>query len=183
VQQVAQSGGNPITLSNGGGIPNPQDCYWRVTVDAAAVYWSEGSQAHSIGCAIKKAPIGGGSETTLIDEPYVADFTVDGVNVFYSEFAGSTIQKLPVGGGSPTLVADSVRAMVMTNDANRIYWLDWQYDTVGFISKADGTDPSDVTFVPALLEMDPTLVFDNLTVDTGSILLSESQTGSLLRIE
>ena len=127
--------------------------------------------------------LGGGGETTLIDEPYVADFTVDGENVYYSEFAGSSIQKLPVVGGDSTLFANSVAGLVMTNDASRVYWLDAQRDTVGFISKADGTDPGDVTFVPALLDMDPTLVFDNLTIDAGSILLSESQTGSLLGIE
>jgi len=183
VRQTAQSGGDSITLSGGGGIPNPQDCYWRVAVDAAAVYWSEGSQNHPVGCAIKKAPIGGGIETTLIDEAFVADFTVDGEDVYYSEFLGPSIRKLPVAGGSSALVADGVKGMVMANDDNRVYWLDWQYDTVGFISKASGTDPGDATLVPALLVMDPNLVFDNLAIDASSIVLSESQTGSLFRIE
>jgi hypothetical protein len=139
VQKVAIGGGAPVTLAPVSSTTNPQDCYWRIAIDAQNVYWSQGSTTHRVGCAVKKVPINGGAVTTLVDIAFLADFTVDGVDVYFSELQSPTIQKTSIDGGPLTLVAEgSAAPLVLINDANNPYWIDLQFDTIGRISKAPG---------------------------------------------
>lgn len=180
VQKLAVAGGVPIILANEAIDPAPQDCYRRIALDQAYVYWSEGSSVHPVGCAVKKVPLNGGAVTTLIDQAFLADFTVDGVSLYFSEFSGLTIQRMSIDGGATSTVATSVAPLVLTNDADNLYWLDFQYDTVGTISKAGGT--TNASMLPIDIAMDPFLALDGLLVTSEGLYFSEAQTGSIYRL-
>ncbi len=159
VQKVAVSGGAPVTLAAEAGSANAQDCYWRIAVDAQAVYWSSGVSAFPVGCAIRKVPIAGGPITTVVDYAYLRDFTIDANNVYFSELGSNpgSIQKTPLNGGTVTPVATDVSAWVMTNDASNLYWIDPKNLTIDEISKAPGTATSQVFQFPVVLQMNPQL--------------------------
>ncbi len=63
VRQLPIAGGSPAVIANEGNLVNPQDCFRRIAVEGEAVYWSEGSMAHPVGCAIRKVPVYGGVVT------------------------------------------------------------------------------------------------------------------------
>lgn len=180
VRQLATTGGNAIVIAGAGGATNPQDCYRRIAVSGPTVYWSEGSTTHPVGCVIRAVPVNGGSVTTLIDQDYMVDFTVDGVHVYFSEFATNSIRRLPVGGGAGTLVASDVYAWVLENDAENLYWLDLQRANPGGMAKSDG--PADWINFPIGIEMDPLLAFEGLLIGPTGFYVSETQTGSIYRI-
>lgn len=126
VWQLSVAGGSPVLIANEAVFANPQDCYQRIAVADQAVYWSAGSQVHPVGCVIRRVPVNGGLVTTLVDQAFMADFTVDAVNVYFSEFETGSVRRLPVGGGATSLVASNVFAWVMINDADNLYWLELQ---------------------------------------------------------
>jgi hypothetical protein len=126
VREVPASGGAVTTLAADSGIGYPQDCYWRIAVDAQSVYWSAPSSSFPVGCRIRKVPIAGGAVRTLVDFAYLADFAVDGTNVYFSELGSNpgSIRQLSVNGGPITMVTGNVIAEVLAFDALNLYWLD-----------------------------------------------------------
>lgn len=183
VQKVAVSGGTPVTLANEAIVANPQDCEWRIAVDAESVYWSSGSATSPVGCAVKKVAIGGGAVTTLVDLPYLVDFTIDATNVYFSELGSNpgAVQKVPINGGAASTVATNVVAWVLSNDANHLYWLDPRpnFASIAWISKAVGTPTSAAIGIPILLSMDPFIATDALVADPSGLYFTETQTGSI----
>lgn len=177
VQKVSVTGGAPIVLTTEPVFAYPQDCYWRIAVDAQNVYWSAGSTTFPVGCAVKKVPIGGGSVTTLVDQPYLRDFAVDATDIFFTD--EGTIQKIPIAGGQITLVATDITVWVLANDATRLFWIDPYYATIGGISKAPGTAPTAAFSFPITLAMDPILAAEALVVDQGGLLCTETPAGAI----
>ncbi len=177
LQKVPVTGGAPILLANEAVIANPQRCYWRIAVDAQNVYWSAGSTIFPVGCAVKKVPIGGGSVTTLVDQPYLRDFTVDATDVYFSDVG--TIQKIPIAGGPITPVATGVTVWVLANDATRLFWIDPNYATIGGISKTPGTPPGGAFSLPITLQMDPMTAAEALVVDQGGLFCTETPAGDI----
>ena len=182
VQKIEFSGGVPAILANEPNLPNPQDCYWRIAVDEQNVYWSEGSMTHPVGCAVRKVPVNGGAVTTVFDERYVTDFTVDGINVYFSEFEGiPSIRKIPIDGGTITIVADNAAALVLVNVLDKLYWIGFSFE-MGMISTSPGTSTFDWTLFPYGVAVDPFLAFEDLFIDSSGLYVSETQTGNIYTI-
>jgi hypothetical protein len=180
VQKVALTGGAPVTLSIDTALANPQDCYWRIALDAQNVYWSAGSSEFPIGCRILKVPLNGGTATTLVDYAYVADFTVDGTNVYFMEL-GSTagsIQQIPVGGGTITPLVSGVVGTVLVNDTAHVYWINPRDATVLQFPKTGGASTTPVAF-PLASATDPLLALDGLWVDSNGLYCIEAQAGNI----
>jgi Carboxypeptidase regulatory-like domain len=180
VQKVARTGGAPVILSVDSTLPNPQDCYWRIALDAQSVYWSAGSSQYPEGCRIMKVPLNGGTTTTLVDYAYLADFTVDGTNVYFSELGSNpgSIQQISVGGGAMTSFATDVVGAVLANDAAHVYWNDPRSAMVFQLPKAAGAGTNPVGFQLASAT-DPTLALDGLSVDANGLYCSEAQAGNI----
>lgn len=180
VRKLATAGGSPAVLASESNFVNPQDCYRRIAVVDQTVYWSEGSMAHPVGCAIRRVSVNGGAVTTLVDQAFMTDFTVDGVDVYYAELDTGSIRKLPAAGGNSVLVASDVGAWVLANDADELYWLDLQLAEPAGMVKTDG--PTDWVSIPLALSFDSFLAFDALFQDSTGFYVAESQTGSIYRI-
>lgn len=182
VQKVAIAGGAPVVLSAETTFAGPQECYWRIALAGGYVYWSAGSaQPTPTGCAIKKVPVGGGATTTIVDVPFMRDFTVDESNVYYSQLLApsGTIERVPVGGGAPTGVVGDVIAWVLISDANRLYWMDPKEGAILAMAKADaGTN--NVDNVPVPIAGDPMLAAEGLTVGPEGLYATSTQSGDLL---
>ncbi|OIQ99461.1 hypothetical protein GALL_183980 [mine drainage metagenome] len=181
VQKIVVGGGSPATLSTDTSIVNPQDCYWRVAVDTQNVYWSTGSSSFPVGCSIKKVPIAGGSTTTIVDAAYLRDFTVDGTNIYFSEFSTSipTLKKISVNGGSTSTVASNVTPWVLANDNANVYWIDPTQTLpsgIGEISKSGGT----ATFlVQKILETNPSLAAEAIIAGASGVYWTEAVGGKI----
>lgn len=180
VRQLPIAGGSSAVIANEGNQVNTQDCYRRIAVEGEAVYWSEGSMAHPVGCAIRKVSVYGGVVTTLVDQAYMTDFTVDGVNVYFAELATDSIRSVPVSGGSSVLVASNVSGWVLANDADELYWLDLQLESPAGMVKTDGS--GDWINIPISLSFDPFVAYEALFLDQTGFYISETQTGSIYRI-
>ncbi|HEY2675672.1 MAG TPA: carboxypeptidase-like regulatory domain-containing protein [Steroidobacteraceae bacterium] len=179
VQKVALTGGAPVILAVDTTLPNPQDCYWRIALDTQSVYWSAGSSSFPEGCRIMKAPLNGGATATLVDYAYLADFTVDGTNVYFSELSNpGTIQQLPVGGGAIMPFAGGVVGVIIAHDAEHIYWNDPRTATVLQLPKAGAASATPVVFQLASAT-DPQLALDGLSVDSNGLYCSEAQAGNI----
>lgn len=178
VQKVALTGGPPVILSADTTLPNPQDCYWRIALDAQSVYWSAGSSQYPEGCRIMKVPLNGGTTTTLVEYAYLADFTVDGTNVYFSELSSNSIQQISVGGGAIKSFATDAVGAVLVNDAAHVYWNDPRTATVFQLPKAGGAGTTPVGFQLASAT-DPTLALDGLSVDSNGLYCSEAQAGNI----
>lgn len=182
VQKVPVTGGAVVTLSAGLGFSSgPQDCYWRIAVDTQNVYWSDNSSSFPIGCAVKKVPIAGGASTTLVDAPYLRDFTVDGSNVYYSEFSTNlpTIKKTPVNGGATTTVASNVIPWVLANDSNNVYWIDPSQTALGGIGAVSKTGGTATFLVRKNLETDVLLATEGLAVGVNGLYWTEAVGGKI----
>jgi hypothetical protein len=181
LQKVPLAGGAPVTLSvDSTGLPQPQECLWRIALDSQNVYWSAQSNEFPIGCRILKVPLNGGTTTTLVDYAYLADFTVDGTNLYFIEL-GSTagsIQQMPVAGGTLTPLLTGALGTVLVNDAAHLYWIDPLAPAVVQFPKSGGTSASRVLF-PLGSATDPTLALDGLSVDSGGLYCIEAQAGTI----
>jgi hypothetical protein len=184
VQKVPVAGGAAVTLALEASNPKPQDCYWRIAVDARNVYWSAGSATLPVGCAVKKVPLDGGAITTLIDYPRVSDFTVDANTLYFGELGTypGTIQKTPIDGGGISLVATSVVPWVMTNTASELLWLDPWEGGIRVFDKAAGTPTTGAVTVPFDLEMAPLRAAEALVVDSSGLYVTETAAGTIYRI-
>jgi hypothetical protein len=180
VQKVALTGGTPVTLAIDTSLANPQQCYWRIAVDAQSVYWSSGSTQHPIGCKILRAPLNGGPTTILVDYAFLADFTVDGINVYFSELGSNpgSIQQIPVTGGAITPFVSNAVGVVLANDATHVYWNDPRSAQVMQLPKAGGSSANPVVFQLASAT-DPQLALDGLSVDASGLYCSEAQAGNI----
>ena len=183
LQKVPVAGGTPVTLVAEATIANPQDCRWRIAVDAQNVYWSASGTSGPISGAVKKVPISGGTVTTLVDYPYLMDFTIDGTSVYFSEFGSSpgSIRKAPLSGGTSTSVLASTAAWVLSNDPARLYWIDLQHSMIGWLAKTAAAGTA-AALLPGTLLLDPRSAFEELTLDGGFIYITETQTGSIYSV-
>jgi hypothetical protein len=177
VRKVPVSGGAVVTLAADSGFGYPQNCYWRIAVDAQNVYWSDPSSSFPIGCAIKKVPIAGGAVTTLVDFAYLADFTVDGTNVYFSELGSNpgSIRQVPVNGGPVAVLTGNVTAEVLAVDATNLYWVD-PSRSGGIWSIAKSGGPAGAATLLALgpLATDPLLAYEGLVVNQNTLVWSET---------
>jgi hypothetical protein len=172
VRSVPVTGGAPITLAVDGLDTSTQPCYWRIAVDAQNVYWTSNQTTSPIGCSVRKVPLGGGAATTIVDYPYLRDFTVDGGNVYFSELGGRTLQKIGTDGGTATPVVSGVSPWVLVSGMGRLFWLDPKGPGPAFVSETGGTP------VPlGCLHSDPSLVTDALAVDPSGVYCAEGQAG------
>ena len=181
VQKVASAGGTPAVLSAEATLVQPQECYWRILLAGGSVYWSAGSASPTpVGCAIKQVSTAGGATTTVIDVPFMRDFTVDSNNIYFSQVQSptGTIQKIPLGGGTPTTIVSGVVAWVLTGDANRLYWMDAFSNSIAGVSKtAAGTTPFTL---PVTLSSDTMLAAEAVTVTAGGLYVTSTQSGQIL---
>ena len=184
VQKVPVAGGAPVTLALEALVPKPQDCYWRIAVDARNVYWSAGSATLPVGCAVKKVPLEGGAITTIVDYPRLSDFTIDANTLFFGELGAypGTIQRTPIDGGGISLVATSVVPWVMTNTTSEIIWLDPWEGAIRVFDKAAGTPVTGAVTIPFDLAMDPLRAAEALVVDSSGLYVTETATGTIYRI-
>jgi hypothetical protein len=180
LQKVALAGGAPVTLSVDTTLTNPQDCDWRIALDTQNVYWSAGSGQFPVGCKILKVPLNGGTTTTLVDYAYLADFTVDGTNVYFLELGSNpgSIRQIPVGGGNITQLVSNVFGTVLVNDTAHVYWIDPRYATILQFPKAGGTSTNSITFQLGSAT-DPLLALDGLSVDANGLYCIETQAGNI----
>jgi hypothetical protein len=180
LQKVALAGGAPVTLSVDTAAANGQDCYWRIALDTQNVYWSAGSTEFPVGCRILKVPLDGGTATTLVDYAFLADFTVDGTNVYFSELGSNpgSIQQIPVGGGTITPLVSNVFGSVLVNDAAHVYWMDPRSAWVLQFPKAGSASATPVTFQLGSAT-DPRLALDGLSVDSEGLYCIEVQAGDI----
>jgi hypothetical protein len=179
VQKVPVGGGSVVTLSNDASFVYPQDCYWRIAVDSQNVYWSTGSSTIPVnGCAIKKAPIIGGATTTVVDTAF-GDFTVDGINIYFS--ASSSINKIPVSGGSISTVATNVVPSVLANDSLNLYWIDPSQSQPGGIGKVSEAGGNATFLVSKILKTDPLLAAEGIAVDQSSVYWTETIGGTIYK--
>ena len=188
VNKVAIAGGTATMLalspeSYGG----PQECYWRVAVDALNVYWSSTSSQFPIGCNINKVPKDGGSATSLVDVAYLRDFTVDGTDVYFSEVGTNpgSIRKISINGGPVSTVATNIFAWVLANDEKNVYWIDPGFNGgIGIISKSGPQGGGfDGYLVGGSLLTDPYLAAEAIAVVQGSIYWTESVGGDIYSIK
>jgi hypothetical protein len=181
VRKVSVSGGAVTIIGTGGGFVNPQDCYWRIAVRGGFVYWSSGGTSGGVSCAVNRVPTGGGTVATVVDYPYLADFTVDDSYVYFSDGSSNyAIHKVPLGGGAISLVSSSAAGWVMTNYGSRLYWVDLAVGTVAWIGKsATGELPN---YIPGELWLDPLLAYEGISVDASGLYVTETQTGTIYGI-
>jgi hypothetical protein len=172
VQSVPVTGGVPVTLAVDGLDTSTQPCYWRIAVDAQNVYWTSNQTASPVGCSVRKVPLGGGAATTVVDYPYLRDFTVDGGNVYFSELGSRTLQKIGTDGGTASLVVSGVSPWVLVSGMGRLFWLDPKGLGPAFVSETGGT-PAPL----ACLHSDPSLVTDAVAVDPSGVYCAEGQAG------
>jgi hypothetical protein len=178
VRKVGVTGGAVTVIASGGGVVYPQDCYWRIAVQGGFVYWSSGGASGPISCAVNRVPTGGGTVTTVIDYPYLADFTVDDSYVYFSDGSPNlAILKVPVSSGATSVVAYNAAGWVMTHHGSRLYWVDLAQNTVAWIEKsATGGLP---TYIPGELWLDRYAAFEGITVDANGLYVTETQTGTI----
>jgi hypothetical protein len=182
VQKVATTGGIPIVLSAEATFVQTQECDWRILLAGDTVYWSAGSaQPTPVGCSIKKVPAAGGTTTTIIDVPFMRDFTVDSSSIYFSQVKAPipTLQQIPLDGGTPTTVVSNVVAWVLTGDANRLYWMDAFSNTIGGVSKV----PASATpfTLPVALTSDPMLAAEAVTIAADGLYATSTGSGEIFR--
>jgi hypothetical protein len=183
VRKVSVSGGATTTLAIEGQSVSPQNCYWRIVLEGGNVYWSSGGTSGPVSCATKKVSLNGGAITTLIDYPFLGDFTADDSYAHFSEFRSNspTIFKLPVNGGASTVVATNAAAWVMTNFGSRLSWIDLGRDTFGWIDKSAVNGLG--TCIPEELLIDRLSAAEGIAVDSSGLYVTETQTGTIYSVQ
>lgn len=137
--------GGPGVSFTAPGTTSPQECLVRVAVDGASVYWTAGASSPVLGCAIHKAPIGGGDAVRLVED--VLDFALDAADLYFTSgqyyvvdgsgthFHGTdAVNRISAEGGPVTTWAQPGYPFVIAADASRIYWIGLE-GTVSWIGK------------------------------------------------
>ena len=174
IQKVSVLGGPTVTLASDSAYSDPQGSRWRILVDTQNVYWSTSG-------AVKSVPISGGTITTLVVDPQFVDFTIDASNVYFSLLGKNVINKVPLGGGTISAVQQLAEPWVLINDASHLYWIDLLSN--GIMETTKTTVPGTLaTSLPGTLWFDPLIAFEGLSIDSGGLYVTETQTGNIYRL-
>jgi hypothetical protein len=118
VKRVPLTGGDAVTVESG-------TISWAIATDSENVYWMSrpgvpGSDILPVGCyfsdaTIKKAPLGGGTETVLASgiscsSSFDSRIALDTTNVYWVDEAWSVIMTVSKDGGTPAVVVAPPKA-------------------------------------------------------------------------
>ena len=137
--------------------PGYGDGRTAVAVDATSVYWTAINPDATTGGTVMKAPLCGGTVTTLATTTFVSSYVVvqalavDASNVYWmsrDEAAGAPggqIMMVPLGGGPSTPIASEQLPDALAVDATSVYWTD---ERTGTVMKAPLAGGAPVTLGP-----------------------------------
>ena len=113
--------------------------------------------------------------------PQFVDFTIDASNVYFSLLGKNVINKVPLGGGTISAVQQLAEPWVLINDASHLYWIDLLSN--GIMETTKTTVPGTLaTSLPGTLWFDPLIAFEGLSIDSGGLYVTETQTGNIYRL-
>jgi hypothetical protein len=149
-----------------------------VAVDAKSVYWTGYQPGVPTQGTVMKAPLGGGTSTTLASgQNAPRGVAIDAANVYWLNNTNSgstgTVMKVPIGGGSPTTLASGQSMPVaLAVDVASVYWIN-----------SDGT----VMKVPVGGGAPTTLASGQITpngiaLDTASVYWTNSGDGTVMKV-
>lgn len=115
VLSVPLAGGTPVELASK--QPGPH----FMAIDATHVYWNNIGPREAPG--LMKAPLSGGSVTTLATGVHTSGVAVDGSRAYWSDYQTGSIMAIGLEGGERTVLADGQkRPNAIAIDAGHIYW-------------------------------------------------------------
>ncbi len=111
IDQMHTNGTNVVVVAPG------QDCPRYMAIDSAFVYWTA-----SAGGNVRRAPIGGGTVTTIASgQPNSFQIVVDATYAYFADGAGN-IKKVLKSGGTPTTLVSAQNPGGIAVDATFVYW-------------------------------------------------------------
>ncbi len=116
IKKVSTNGGAPVKLFS---LIRPAR---SLACDGDHLYWAGDAD-------VVKAPIGGGTPTTLAAErPTPSSVRVDKTSVYWFEGLGwgrGAIMKVPIGGGAAFTIASAQSPRAMAVGSDGVYWTDY----------------------------------------------------------
>jgi hypothetical protein len=115
ITRAPTRGGPPVELASL--QPGPH----YLAVDATSVYWNNVGPKSRPG--LMKAPIAGGTVTTMAAPIHATDLAVDGARLYWTDYEAGAVMSVSIDGGTPTVVADRQRdPNAIALDGTSIYW-------------------------------------------------------------